>query len=123
MHSDWQTFKLKELIDIRHGFAFSSEYYADSGPFVLLTPGNFREEGGFRSLRERQKFYRGPVQDEFVLKPGDMLVAMTEQAPGLLGSTLFVPEDAVYLHNQRLGAIKLIDKKALNLHYLHYLLS
>src|SRR5258708_3458590 len=74
----------------------SSEFYADRGPYVLLTPGNFHEEGGFRWLGEKQKFYNGPVPKGFILNPGDMLVAMTEQAPGLLGSTFFVPSDAAY---------------------------
>jgi type I restriction enzyme S subunit len=123
MHNDWQTHRLGNLIAIRHGFAFASEHYSDSGQYVLLTPGNFREEGGFRWLGDKQKFYGGPVPTGFVLKPGDMLVAMTEQAPGLLGSTFFVPADATYLHNQRLGAIDLIDHLSLTLDYLHYLLA
>jgi len=43
------------------------------------------------------------------LKKGDMLVAMTEQAAGLLGSPILVPSSNKFLHNQRLG---LIVKKA-----------
>ena len=34
-----------------------------------------------------------------------MLVAMTEQAAGLLGSPLIVPESDRFLHNQRLGLV------------------
>jgi type I restriction enzyme S subunit len=37
------------------------------------------------------------------LAEGDLLIAMTEQAPGLLGSPLTVPKSDSYLHNQRLG--------------------
>jgi len=40
-----------------------------------------------------------------VLKEGDLLVAMTEQAAGLLGSPIFVPESDKFLHNQRLGLV------------------
>jgi type I restriction enzyme S subunit len=123
MHSDWQTYELRELIRIRHGFAFASEHFVESGPYVLLTPGNFREEGGFRWLGEKQKFYDGPVPNGFLLNAGDMLIAMTEQAPGLLGSTFFVPGDYTYLHNQRLGAIDLLAPSELTLEYLHYLFA
>jgi type I restriction enzyme, S subunit len=123
MLPDRRIFKLRQLIAIRHGFAFASEHYAEIGPYVLLTPGNFREEGGFRWLGEKQKYYQGPVPNGFVLNPGSMLIAMTEQAPGLLGSSLFVPNDYVYLHNQRLGAVDLLAVSDLDLEYLHYLLS
>jgi type I restriction enzyme S subunit len=115
--------RLGELISIKHGFAFASEHFGSEGPFVLLTPGNFLEGGGFRWLEDKQKFYDGPVPEDFILGPGDMLVAMTEQAPGLLGSTFFVPEDRSYLHNQRLGLIRMHERDRLHDRYLHYYLS
>ena len=34
-----------------------------------------------------------------------MLVAMTEQAAGLLGSPILIPESDKFLHNQRLGLV------------------
>jgi type I restriction enzyme S subunit len=108
------------VIAIKHGFAFSSDYFVDEGEYVLLTPGNFREEGGFRWLGEKQRFYSGPLPDNFVLSGGEMLIAMTEQAPGLLGSTFFVPEDRTYLHNQRLGLIEITDPNRVDAGYLHY---
>jgi len=115
--------KLGELISIKHGFAFASEHFGTEGPFVLLTPGNFLEGGGFRWLDEKQKFYDGPVPKDFILSPGDMLVAMTEQAPGLLGSTFFVPDGNKYLHNQRLGLIRVHASDRLHDQFLHYYLS
>ncbi|VAX07680.1 Type I restriction-modification system, specificity subunit S, partial [hydrothermal vent metagenome] len=36
---------------------------------------------------------------------------MTEQAPGLLGSTIFIPEKSRYLHNQRLGLLQIKNPK------------
>lgn len=115
--------KLGELISIKHGFAFGSEHFSSEGPFVLLTPGNFLEEGGFRWLDEKQKFFDGPVPKDFILSPGNMLVAMTEQAPGLLGSTFFVPDDNKYLHNQRLGLIRVHASDRLHDQFLHHYLS
>jgi type I restriction enzyme, S subunit len=92
---------LAELIEIKHGFAFEGKFFVNDGPYVLLTPGNFRDEGGFKTRGSNQKHYSGPVSPEFILKPGDLLVAMTEQAEGLLGSTAFVPDGKPCLHNQR----------------------
>jgi type I restriction enzyme S subunit len=101
----WVESKLCELCDIKHGFAFKSEFFTSSGDFVLLTPGNFFESGGYRDRGEKQKFYVGDVPSDFILKGGDLLVAMTEQAAGLLGSPILVPESGRFLHNQRLGLV------------------
>lgn len=102
----WRTAQLRDLMTVKHGFAFESRYFGEQGEHVLLTPGNFYEAGGFRSRGDRQKMYSGPVPKGFILSPGSFLVAMTEQAAGLLGSPVIVPDGGPYLHNQRLGLIK-----------------
>jgi type I restriction enzyme S subunit len=102
----WLDRPLAELCDIKHGFAFKSEFFSDRGDYVLLTPGNFHEFGGYRDRGEKQKYYSGEIPDGFVLSEGDMLVAMTEQAAGLLGSPVLIPDSVKFLHNQRLGLIK-----------------
>lgn len=116
---------LSEMISVKHGFAFSSEdFTSDPNDPVLLTPGNFKEAGGFRWLGDNQKFYGGNIPRNFVLEPGTMLVAMTEQGPGLLGATFFVPDDGrTYLHNQRLGLINNNTPSRLDLTYLHHVLN
>jgi len=101
----WVEKPLSELCDIKHGFAFKSEFFTDSGDYVLLTPGNFYESGGYRDRGEKQKYYSGEIPDGYVLSEGDMLVAMTEQAAGLLGSPILTPESGKFLHNQRLGLV------------------
>lgn len=72
---------------------------------MLLTPGNFYEEGGYRDRGELQKYFTGEIPLDYVLAKGDMLIAMTEQAAGLLGSPLLVPKSGKFLHNQRLGLV------------------
>lgn len=99
----WEERPLGDLVQFKHGFAFRSEHFADTGEHVLLTPGNFKETGGYRDRGDKQKYYTGPLPDGFVLEKGAFLVAMTEQAPGLLGSSMIVPEGNRFLHNQRLG--------------------
>ncbi len=105
----WLEKPLSELCDIKHGFAFKSEFFRSEGDYVLLTPGNFYESGGYRNRGGKQKYYVGEIPHDYVLNEGDLLVAMTEQAAGLLGSPILVPESGKFLHNQRLG---LVTKKA-----------
>ncbi|WP_113668832.1 restriction endonuclease subunit S [Rhodovulum sp. BSW8] len=101
----WERSTFSELCEIKHGYAFQSEFFSNEGDYVLLTPGNFYEEGGYRDRGEKQKYFNGEIPREYVLNEGDMLIAMTEQAAGLLGSPALVPQSDKFLHNQRLGLV------------------
>jgi type I restriction enzyme S subunit len=101
----WVEKPFSELCDIKHGFAFKGEFFTNKGDYVVLTPGNYYESGGYRDRGEKQKYYAGEIPPDYIMKEGDMLVAMTEQAAGLLGSPLLVPESDKFLHNQRLGLV------------------
>lgn len=101
--------KLAELIAIKHGFAFAGEYFQDAPTdYVLLTPGNFRIGGGYKG--DKLKFYNGPIPEEYILKPGDLIVTMTDLSKNMdaLGCPARVPklaDNRVALHNQRLGLV------------------
>jgi type I restriction enzyme S subunit len=112
--------KLKGKIHVKHGFRFKSEYFEEAGEFVVLTPGNFLEAGGFKRDAEKDKYYSHTFPDEYLLKRGDLLVAMTEQAEGLLGSMAFIPQDRKFLHNQRLGLVTALSKDV-SLEYIYHL--
>ena len=101
----WVEKPFSELCEIKHGYAFEGEFFSNEGDYVLLTPGNFYEDGGYRDRGEKQKYYTGEIPRGYVLNEGDLLVAMTEQAAGLLGSPILVPEPDKFLHNQRLGLV------------------
>lgn len=119
----WEEYPLRALFSIKHGYAFESDEFSDSGEYVLMTPGNFNEWGGFRK-KFPEKFYSGAdFPREFILKTGQMLVAMTEQGPGLLGSALFVPDGATYLHNQRLGRVHNLRCDKVNEKFLFHLFN
>jgi len=102
---EWGKKLFSALCEIKHGYAFDGEFFSNEGEYVLLTPGNFYEEGGYRDRGEKQKYYSGEIPRDYVLNYGDLLVAMTEQADGLLGSPILVPESGKFLHNQRLGLV------------------
>ena len=86
----------------------------------MLTPGSFYEKGGFRDQGKKTKYYLGEIPDTFILNKGDFLIAMTEQAAGLLGSSLIVPESNRFLHNQRLGLVQINDETVWDNHFFHH---
>ena len=114
----FKTIQLGNVIHIKHGFAFRSEYFSDSGNHIVLTPGNFFEKGGFRLREKKDRYYKGSIPEGFILEKADLIIAMTEQGPGLLGSSALIPESGKYLHNQRLGKIDEIDENQITVKYL-----
>jgi len=119
----WRDIQLGDAIHVKHGFAFKGEYFSDNGSHLVLTPGNFIELGGFRLRPGKDRFYSGDIPADYILESGDLVVAMTEQGAGLLGSTALIPEDDKYLHNQRLGLIKIQDRSLIDKHFLYYLFN
>ena len=119
----WRNCKLGDLLEIKHGYAFQSEYFANAGSHIVLTPGNFYEEGGFKDKGVKEKFYNGPIPPDYVLNEGDLIVAMTEQGEGLLGSSAIIPRSGRYLHNQRLGLVQVRDQAEADKGFLYYLFN
>ena len=117
--SEWKRYKLGNLLRVKHGWAFKGEFFSETGIQSILTPGNFYESGGFKSNASKDRFYIGEYPKEYLCSKGDLIVAMTEQAAGLLGSTAIVPEDNRYLHNQRIGLISC--NEYLNKDFAYYL--
>jgi type I restriction enzyme S subunit len=78
--SSWRDTTLRELVRIEHGFAFKGVHFADNGEYVVLTPGNFHETGGFRARPEKDRFYAEPFPERYLLKKDDLIVAMPAQA-------------------------------------------
>lgn len=114
----WEVAELGEFFQIKHGFAFDGQFFEPSGEYILMTPGHFHEEGGFRDQGEKTKYFTGEIPKDYILAKDDLVVAMTEQKSGLLGSSAFVPEDGRYLHNQRLGLIVDLDGNRLSKRFL-----
>jgi type I restriction enzyme S subunit len=108
----WEAIKLSKLISIKHGFAFKGKYFSQTPTSnILLTPGNFKVGGGFK--RNKLKFYNGPIPDSYILSKNDLLVTMTDlsKISDTLGFPAFVPnnKNLQFLHNQRLGKIKIVN--------------
>ena len=108
MTMEWKESLLGELVEIKHGFAFKGEYFAEEKTNdILLTPGNFAIGGGFQW--GKLKFYDGPIPSDYILTEGDLVVTMTDlsKASDTLGYSAIVPSsEKLLLHNQRIGKIK-----------------
>lgn len=104
--------QLKDVIRIKHGFAFKGEHFSDEETgYAVLTPGNFSLSGGFQ---ETDKFYDSDVfPQEFVLSAGDLIVTMTDlsKEADTIGYAALVPENSKhrYLHNQRIGLVTVFN--------------
>lgn len=70
----------------------------------------------------KAKFYQGEIPSDYICKKGDLIVAMTEQAEGLLGSMAIVPDDDKFLHNQRIGLIN-VNENAVDKVFLYHLFN
>jgi len=121
--ASWRECRLGDLLEIKHGFAFLGEHFAVEGTHIVLTPGNFFDEGGFKHKGDKEKWYSGPIPSDYVLKKDDLIIAMTEQAEGLLGSSAIIPQSGLYLHNQRLGLVQVRDSQQVDKHFIYYLFN
>lgn len=115
--------RLGEYIRVKHGFAFKGEYFSDTPtPHVLVTPGNFAIGGGFQE--EKLKYYSGPVPEDYVPNPDDLIVTMTDLSKegDTLGYPALVPQstEKQYLHNQRIGLVEIDRSADLDKNYLFY---
>jgi type I restriction enzyme, S subunit len=121
----WKQGRLGDFFRIKHGYAFKGEFFASSGPYIVLTPGNFQADGGLKLKGEKEKFYTGEFPPEFLLERDDFLVVMTDltQNAPILGSPAFVPQGGTYLHNQRLGKVVDLDTAAMDRRFLYYLFN
>ena len=117
----WRDCKLGDLIEIKHGYAFLGEHFGSLGSHIVLTPGNFYDEGGFKHKGDKEKWYQGKIPEDYVLSQGDLIIAMTEQAEGLLGSSAIIPRSGLYLHNQRLGLVQIRDREQVDQTFVYYL--
>ncbi len=100
-------YKLGELLDVKRGASLAGEHYATSGEYIRLTCGNFDYQNNTFKVNTSKDnlYYTGPVREEFIMKKGDIITPLTEQAIGLLGSTAIIPEDDKYIQSQDIAKI------------------
>ena len=116
-------YTLGELIIVRRGTSLSGEFYSTEGELVRLTLGNFDyQNGGFKENTSKNDLYfTGPIKPEFILNEGDIITPLTEQTPGLLGSTAIIPISGKYIQSQDVALI-VPDESKLDRDFCYYIL-
>ncbi len=116
--------KLGKILDVRRGTSLSGEYYSTKGDKIRLTLGNFNYPSmGFKENTSKTDIYfTGKVRPEFILKKGDIITPLTEQAAGLLGETARIPEDNIYIQSGDIGLV-IPNEKFLDKSFTYYLIS
>ena len=119
-----QKIRLGDVLNVKRGMSLPGEYYATEGKYKRLTLGNFEYPGGgFKDNNSKADiYYVGEVRDEFILKKGDIITPLTEQVPGLLGCTAFIPANETYIQSGDVGLV-LPDETKIDKNYVYYLLS
>jgi type I restriction enzyme S subunit len=124
MANEWRSVSLGEIFKVKHGFAFKGEFFTDEPQdTVLVTPGSFAIGGGFQD--GKRKYYSGPVPGDYLLKPGQVVVTMTDlsKESDTLGYAASVPSDStIWLHNQRVGLLEFNSKMQTSPRFVQYLL-
>lgn len=113
--------RLGDVLTIKHGFAFpGSGFVEDTSLPTLVTPGNFAVGGGFKQAKT--KTFLGEYPAEFELHEGQLIVSMTDLSKEgvTLGLPAVIPGDRKYLHNQRIGLVRITDPTRIDPGFLHY---
>ncbi len=116
---------LGELIDIKHGFAFSGKnIVSEEQDRILITPGHFNIGGGFRN-NHKKYFDSEDYRDGYELESGELIVTMTDlsKSGDTLGYSAIVPNipGKILLHNQRIGKV-ILRSNELDISFCHYLM-
>ena len=77
--------RLGDLIKIEHGYAFKGKNMVtdvDSSLPIVVNIVNFNYSGGFRFDRSKIQRLIGDYQENYRLKPQEILLIMTCQTPG-----------------------------------------
>jgi type I restriction enzyme S subunit len=122
--SEWKEYKLGDVIDVKHGFAFNGKFITDEPTEnILVTPGNFQIGGGFKD--SKFKYYNSNFPNEYILNEGDVVVTMTDlsKETDTLGYSAKIPKrnGINFLHNQRIGLVNFKSEVA-NRDFLYWLM-
>ncbi|MDN3495199.1 restriction endonuclease subunit S [Planococcus sp. APC 4015] len=110
------------MITVKHGYAFpGAGFGVDETSPQVLTPANFGLGGGFQS--SKPKSFAGDFPPEFLLSGGELVVTMTDlsKAGDTLGFAARLPRGQHFLHNQRIGLIRVTAPDQLDIDFFHYL--
>jgi type I restriction enzyme S subunit len=121
----WAEEQMSALFKIKHGFAFKGKYFTtdfEGNDPIVLTPGNYSEEGGLYFTEKNTKRYHSTYLPEFLFQKGDLTIVMTDLSSKMkiLGKPAIIEYDNI-LHNQRIGKFEFLSNK-IDKSFLYYFL-
>ena len=120
---DWAEGELIDLCEITHGFAFKGKEFAvdlDEEKSIVITPGNFTEDGSLNFTGNNTKRFTGSPPDGYLFNRGDLVIVMTDLSSRMkiLGKPAFIDRDNI-LHNQRIGRL-IFKNNSFDARFLYY---
>ena len=123
MNNTLTRYKLSQLIEVSRGQSLAGEFYAEQGDVMRLTLANFDyQNGGFKEdVQKSDIYYTGTVKPQCLLNEGDIITPLTEQTPGLLGSTARIPVSSKYVQSGDVALVK-CNEELIDPSFCYYLL-
>ncbi|WP_071516795.1 restriction endonuclease subunit S [Geitlerinema sp. PCC 9228] len=123
---DWVEKKLRDLIEISHGYAFKGSDFKESNDStkpIVLTPGNYTERGKLYFTPKNTKRLMNNPPNGYLFNIGDLTIVMTDLSSKMkiLGKPAFIEHPNI-LHNQRIGRV-IFKNNLVNSKYLFYFLQ
>lgn len=118
MKPNWQTKKLKDLVEIKGGYAFKSNDFTKSG-YPLIKIGDINEHS--ITHKNISNFLPKSFADSkvaYLAKKGDILIALSGATTGKYAS---YSDDKPALVNQRVGLVKPTEK--VDTKYIYYFIA
>jgi type I restriction enzyme S subunit len=97
----WEVRSISDFFKCRRGMSYRS-IYLGKGNGLLFTLGVLRPDGGI-NYKEIKRYDERQIKEEYLIKPGDLLVGMTDLTAGtkMLGRPLLVPD----LNNDKVSCV------------------
>ena len=128
MPSDWEIATLDTIADFQNGYAFKSKELLNEpakDTYQVLKQGHINRGGGFLPNSTKSWYPKSSAANlsKFVLKKGDILMAMTDMkdSVAILGNTAIMPVDDEFIVNQRVGHLRANGYKGITYPYIYLL--
>ena len=97
---EWQVKKLGDVVDFKNGKPFE-DFVRNDGKYNLITIDSVDIKGNLKSK------FKKVTKNDSSLKKGDIVTVLSDIAHGkLLGLTATIPENEMYVLNQRMGRLR-----------------
>ena len=116
---DWKVGILTDLVDFSNGYGFNSKLMLDNeeqNTYKVFKMGNICICGGINKEKTKSWYKKEDCKglENFVAKKGDILMCMTDMKASenpLLGHTALIDKDDEFVINQRVGILRVKNKK------------